>query len=60
MFNKVRAGVLIVVLNGFKEGFERDVVVYECLLIDNDLVLFDVSAKIKDVGYARHGAQRRS
>src|SRR5437867_8889614 len=57
MLNKIRAGVLIVVLNCFKEGFERDVVVNQRLLIDDDLILLDVSAKAQHVGNTWHCAQ---
>ena len=57
MFDEVCAGVLIIVLNGLKERFERDVVIDQCLLIDYDLVLFDVAAKAQYVSDARHRAQ---
>ena len=57
VFDEVCAGVLIIVLNGLKERFERDVVIDQCLLIDYDLVLFDVAAKAQYVSDTRHRAQ---
>src|SRR6185369_5276807 len=57
MFDEVRAGVLIVGLNRVEESFQRDVVIDERLLIDDDLILLNISAKTEDVGDARHGAQ---
>ena len=57
MLDKVRAGVLIVRLNRLKKGFERDVVIDQRLLIDDDLILLDVSAKAKHVGDTGHRSQ---
>src|SRR6185369_4528260 len=57
MFDEVGARVLIVVLDGFKERLERDVVANQRLLIDDDLILLDVAAKAEHISHARHGAQ---
>src|SRR6185369_7691851 len=57
MFDEVGARVLIIVLDGFKERLERDVVTNQRLLIDDDLILLDVAAKAEHVGDARHSAQ---
>src|SRR6266542_544961 len=57
MLDEVRSGVLIVVLNGFEKRFERDVVIDQCLLIDDDVILLDVPAKAKHVGDPGHRAQ---
>ena len=54
MLDEVGSSVLIVRLNGFEERLQRDVVVDQRLLIDDDVILFDVSAKaeyISDTGY---------
>src|SRR6185503_4446516 len=57
MLDEVGARVLIIVLDGFKERLESDVVADERLLIDDDLILLDVAAKTEDIGDAGHGAQ---
>src|SRR5207249_2951951 len=57
MLDEVRSGVLIVVLNGFKKRFERDVVIHQCLLIDDDVILLYVTAKAEHIRDAGHGAQ---
>src|SRR6185503_3315626 len=57
MFDEVGARVLVIVLDGFKERLERDVVANQCLLIDDDLILLDVAAEAEHVSYARHSAQ---
>src|SRR6185436_6620460 len=45
MFDEVGARVLIIVLDGFKERLERDVVANQRLLIDDHLILLHVAAK---------------
>ena len=57
VFDKVRPGVLIVGLNSVEESLQRDVVVHQRLLIRNDLILLDVSAKAQYIGNAGHCAQ---
>ncbi len=57
MFDEVRARVLIVVLDGLKKRLERDVVTNQRLLIDDDLILFDVAAKAEHISHTRHSAQ---
>src|SRR6185369_3624251 len=57
VLDEVGARVLIIVLDGFEERLERDVVANQRLLIDDDLILLDVAAKAEHVGDARHSAQ---
>src|SRR5689334_443955 len=56
MLDEVSSGVLIIVLDGFEERFERDVVTDQRLLIDDHLILLDVAAKAEHVRDTRHGA----
>src|ERR1041385_3339972 len=57
VLDKVGARVLIVVLNSFEKSFERDVVTHQRLLIDDYLILLDVTAKTETVSDAGHGSQ---
>ena len=57
VLDEVGAGVLIVVLDRFEKRFQRDVVVDQRLLVDDDLILLNVAAKAEHVGDAGHGAQ---
>src|SRR5215831_19325117 len=57
MLNEVSSRVLVIILNGLKERLESDVVVHQCLLIYDDLILLHIAAKAEHVGDSRHGAQ---
>src|SRR6185369_2532980 len=57
VLDEVGARVLIIVLDGFEERLERDVVANQRHRIDDYLILLDVAAKAEHVGDARHGAQ---
>src|SRR5689334_12595883 len=57
MLNEVSSGVLIIVLDGLKERFESDVVTDQRLLIDDDLILLNISTKTEYISYAGHSAQ---
>src|SRR4029078_2934407 len=57
MFDEVGACVLIIVLDGFKERLERDVVTNQRLLIDDDLILLYVAAKAEHVRDGRDSAK---
>src|SRR2546423_10016557 len=57
MLDEIGSGVLIVRLDRFEQRLERDVVINQGLLIDNDLVLLYIAAKAQHVGDAGNGAQ---
>ena len=57
MFDEVCAGVLIVRLNRVEQSLERDVVIDERLLIDDDLILLHIAAETEHIGNAGNGPQ---
>src|SRR3954462_14994157 len=57
MLDEVGPSVLIVVLNCFEKRLERNLVINEGLLIDDDVVLLDVTTKAQHVSDSGHCPQ---